>query len=169
MHYLRILAVSALAIAGVVVGAPAATASQPTREIVPAPDDIVITGQCAFPVLGHLEGSEINMTFSDNAGNPVKLIGVFPGHTVTLTNIDTNKSITLVGSGLFKAQLKRDGSSGSMQVTGHGPSIPNPITGEPGIWYLSGRLDAPIDANGNPTSAPELAGRLVNLCPLLAT
>ena len=61
------------------------------REIIPAPDDMVITGQCAFPVLGHIEGSEIDTTFTDKAGNPVKLIGVFPGNSLTLTNLDTGK------------------------------------------------------------------------------
>src|SRR5215210_8204303 len=36
--------------------APAAIANKPTREINPAPDDRLITGQCTFPVLGHIEG-----------------------------------------------------------------------------------------------------------------
>lgn len=166
MNYLRTLMVSALAVASVVVGAPAATASQPTREIIAAPDDIVITGQCSFPVLGHIEGVEIDMTFTDKAGNPVKLIAVFPGNTLTLTNLDTGKSIKLVSDGQFHAQLKRDGS-GFILVTGHGPSIPNPITGEPGIWYLSGRLVAALDADGNPTSLRS-TGKLVNLCAQLA-
>ena len=70
--------------------APAATANRPTREVIPAPDDIVITDQCAFPVLGHIEGSEIDTTFTDRAGDPVKLIGVFPGNTLTLTNKSTD-------------------------------------------------------------------------------
>jgi hypothetical protein len=166
MHYLRTLAASALAVAIVAVAAPAASANQPTREIIPAPDDMVITGQCAFPVLGHIEGVEIDTTFTDKAGNPVKLLGVFPGNTLTLTNVDTGKSITLVSDGLFHAQLKRDGS-GFILVTGHGPSIPNPITGEPGIWYLSGRLIAAFDADGNPTSLHS-TGKLVNLCAQLA-
>lgn len=169
MHHLRTLAVSALAVATVVVGAPAASAastSQPTREIIPAPDDTVITGQCAFPVLGHIEGVEIDTTFTDKAGNLVKQIGVFPGNTLTLTNLDTGKSITLVATGQFHAQLKRDGT-GFILVTGHGPSIPHPITGEPGIWYLSGRLIARFDAAGNPTSLHS-TGKLVNICAQLA-
>jgi hypothetical protein len=142
---------AALAIATVALGAPAASANQPTREVVPAPDDRVITGQCAFPVIGHIDGVEIDTTFSDKAGNPVKLHGVFPHNTLTLTNLDTRTSITLVASGLFQAKLNRNGS-GTVMVTGHGPFMPHPITGEPGIWYLSGRLIAALDADGNPTS-----------------
>jgi hypothetical protein len=162
----RISIAAALAIATIAVASPAASASQPTREVIPAPDDRLITDQCAFPVLGHIDGVEIDTTFTDQAGNPVKLHGVFPHNTLTLTNLDTGTSITLVASGLFQAKLKRDGS-GVVQVTGHGPFLSHPVTGEPGIWYLSGRLIAVLDADGNPTSVHS-TGKLVNLCPQLA-
>ena len=147
--------------------APAATANKPAREIIPGQDDVVLTDQCAFRVLAHIEGREIDTTFFDKAGNPVKLLGVFPGNTLTLTNLNTGKSITVLGTGSFQARLKPDGS-GSFMVTGHGPFTPNPITGEPGIWYLSGRLSATFDAEGNLTSVG-LTGNLVDLCPQLAS
>jgi hypothetical protein len=146
--------------------APAAMADKPTREIIPAPEDIVITDQCAFPVLGHIDGFEIDTTFTDKVGNPVKLLGVFPGNTLTLTNLDTGESITLPGTGSFQLRLESDGSVSAM-VTGTGPSIPNPITGEPGIWYLNGRLSATFDTEGNMTSINS-TGKLVNLCDQLA-
>jgi hypothetical protein len=146
--------------------APLAAADKPMREIIPAPDDIVFTDQCAFPVLAHIEGSEIDTTFTDKDGNPVKLLGVFPGNMLTLTNLDTGTSLTLPATGSFQLRVKSDGS-GSAKVTGHGPSVPNPITGEPGIWYLSGRLFATFDADGNTTSMGN-TGKLVNLCPRLA-
>ena len=91
---------------------------------------------------------------------------LIPGVAISLTNLDTGKSITLVASGLFQAKLKRDGS-GVVQVTGHGPFLSHPVTGEAGIWYLSGRLIAVLDADGNPTSVHS-TGKLVNLCPQLA-
>ena len=141
---------------------PAAAADKPTREIIPAPGDLVITDQCAFPVLGHIEGGEINTTFIDKAGNIVKLLGVFPGNTLTLTNLDTGRSITVGATGAFLARSERDGSV-IVMVTGHGPWIPNPITGEPGVWYLSGRLIATFDADGNLMSIAS-TGKLVNLC-----
>ena len=53
-------------------------------------------------------------------------------------------------------------------ITGHGPFIPNPITGEAGIWYLSGRARATFDAQGNVTSA-HVSGKLVNLCAQLSS
>jgi hypothetical protein len=146
--------------------APAATADKPTREIIAAPEDMVISDQCAFPVLANIDGVEIDTTFTDKAGNPVKLLGVFPGNTLTLTNLATGNSITLVTPAVFHARAEADGST-SFSVTGSGPSLGNPITGEPGIWYSSGRLSATVDAEGNLTSL-EATGRLVDLCRRLA-
>ena len=147
---------------------PAATANKPIREIIPAPDDMVINGQCTFPVLGHIEGSEIDTTFTDREGNPVKLLGVFPGNTLTLTNLNTGKSITLGATGSFQLRVEPDGS-GSAMVTGQGAwPDGNPITGEPGIWYQSGRVSITFDAQGNTTSLRS-TGTLVNLCTQLAS
>ena len=147
---------------------PAATANKPTREIIPAPGDRLITGQCTFPVLGHIDGSEIDTTFTDKAGNPVRLLGVFPGNTLTLTNLDTGKSITLGATGTFQLRVEADGS-GSGMVTGHGAwPDGNPVTGESGIWYQSGRVSATFDAEGNTTSIKS-TGKLVNLCTQLAS
>lgn len=147
--------------------APAASASKPTREINPSQDDVVITDQCAFPVLGHIDGIEIIKTWIDDAGNPVKQIVTFPGNTLTFTNLRTGTSVTVAGTGSSQLRAQRDGSV-SARAMGHGPFFPNPITGEPGIWYLSGQGRATIDSQGNVTSAT-LAGRLVDLCPLLTS
>ena len=147
---------------------PVAAANRPFREVIPAPQDRVITGQCAFPVLGHIEGSEIDTTFFDRAGNPVKLLGVFPGNTVTLTNLETDQSITLGATGSFQLRVARDGS-GSAMVTGLGAWVDgNPVTGEPGIWYQRGRVSATFDAQGNTTSITS-SGTLVNLCDQLGS
>jgi hypothetical protein len=148
--------------------APAATADKPIREVIESPPDMVITGQCEFPVLGHIEGREIDTTFTNRAGDPVKQIGVFPGNTVTLTNLDTGTSVTLPATGSFQLRAERDGGA-SAQVTGHGAwPNGNPVTGEPGIWYQSGAVRATFDADGNVTSVSN-TGTLVNLCPQLAS
>jgi hypothetical protein len=142
--------------------APVAIADKPERTPVPAPDDFVITDQCAFPVLAHIEGGEIDTTFFDRAGTIVKLLGVFPGQTLTLTNLDTGKSITVSDAGSFQARVERDGSV-TVSITGHGP-IPNFVSGEPGLWYLNGsRVLLTFDADGNLTSVRS-TGNLVNLC-----
>jgi hypothetical protein len=162
---LGLLLISTALIALAVV--PAATANKPERGIVAAPGDVTITDQCAFPVLGHIEGGEIDTTFFDKAGDPVKQIGVFPGQRLTVTNLDTGKSITLTDAGSFHATAAPDGSV-KVSITGHGP-IPNDVTGEPGIWYLDGgQIVLALDADGNLTSV-EVMGNLVNLCSQLAS
>jgi hypothetical protein len=147
--------------------APVATANKPTREVNPVQDDMVIAGQCAFPVLAHINGGEIVTNFTDKAGNLVKQIVVFPANTVTLTNLDSGKSITLVATGSFQGRAHPDGSV-SFKITGHGAFSGNPISGELGVWYLSGRLFANFDADGNLMSAGS-TGNLVDLCARLAS
>jgi hypothetical protein len=158
---------SALSLAIVLVTlvvAPAASASRPSREV-HTQGDFVITDQCDAPVLGHIDGNEIIKTFVDAAGNPVKQIVTFPGNRITLTNLVSGASITVVGTGSSQLRAQPDGST-SARAMGHGPFFPNPLTGEPGIWYLSGQGKATLDPDGNVTSAT-LHGRLVDLCPRL--
>ena len=158
------LALLALLLVGVL--APAAGATKPAREVHPAPGDMVFTDQCDFPVLGHIEGGEINTTFFDRAGEPVKLLGAFPGQTLTLTNLDTDEAITVVDAGSFQLRAKRDGSL-LVSITGHGP-LPNEFVGEPGLWYLDGgHILVTLDAEGNPSSIT-VRGNVVNLCEQLA-
>ena len=147
--------------------APVVMANKPTREVNPVQDDMVIAGQCAFPVLAHIDGGEIVTNFTDQGGQPRKQIVVFPANKVTLTNLDTDKSITLPATGTFQVRAHSDGSV-SFKITGHGAFAGNPITGEPGVWYLSGRLFAKFDADENLTSTGN-TGNLVDLCPRLAS
>lgn len=147
--------------------APAASAKKPTREVNPSQGDVLITDQCAFPVLGHIVGVEMIKTWTDDTGNPVKQIVTFPGNRLTFTNMDTGTSVTVVGTGSSQLRAQRDGSV-SARAMGHGPFFPNPLTGEPGIWYLSGQGRAILDPHGNVISA-RLDGRLVDLCPSLAS
>ena len=160
-----VVAVSTLLAAVALV--PAAMADKPTREVILAPPDKVIDDQCAFPVNAHIDGAEIDTTFTDKAGSPVKLLGVFPGNTLTLTNLETGKAITLAATGSFQARVRPDGST-AFSVTGNGPWFPNPVSGEPGIWYQSGRVTATVDAQGNVKSVGS-TGKLIDLCPRLAS
>ena len=65
-------------------------------------------------------------------------------------------------------RLKLSFISVSIMVTGHGPLLGNPLTGEPGIWYFTGRLTQSFDAGGNPTPV-DLDGTLIDLCSQLAS
>ena len=147
--------------------APAASADKPHRDVGPQPD-FSIPGQCAAPILGHVDGNEINTLFFDRDGTTaVKQIVVFPGNTLTLTNAETRKSITISGAGSFQQRADSDGSL-RVDITGHGFFAPNPLTGEPGIWYLSGHARATFDAEGNMISG-EISGQIADLCPELSS
>jgi len=148
------------------IAASPASATTPVREHVAGQDDVLIPDQCAFPVLAHIEGGEIDTLFTDRTGEPVKLHGIFPGNMLTLTNLATDASVTVPATGLSQTRTERDGTI-SMTATGHGPFISNPVTGAPGIWYLSGRARATFDQEGNLLTG-QVTGRLVNLCGRLA-
>lgn len=168
MHSTAVGAVLAAAVLAALVVAPAASASKPDWHVDGAPADMVVPDQCAFPVLAHFEGTEIVTIFTDKDQNPVKLIAVFPGNKLTLTNLDTDRSVTFLGSSSsFHARAEHDGSEIDMFVGQGWWPVGNPITGEPGIWYQEGRVSATFDALGNMTSANS-TGRLTNLCPQLA-
>jgi hypothetical protein len=146
---------------------PAAGANRPIREVIQAPPDRIFTDECAFDVLGHIDGVEIKTTFFDHAGNPVKQLSIFPNNRLTLTNLDSGTSITVVSTGSFHARVGADDSL-SIVINGHGP-LPNDFAGgAPGLWYLDGgRASATFDSEGNMTSI-DLRGHLVNLCDRLA-
>jgi hypothetical protein len=145
--------------------ASSASATKPIREVNEQGDG-VIRGQCAFPVLGHIDGVEIIKTWVNDAGDPIKQIVTFPNNRITLTNLRSGASITVMGTGTSQLRAHGDGST-SARAMGHGPFFPNPLTGEPGIWYLSGQGTTRIDGNGQVTDIA-LHGRLVDLCPRLA-
>jgi len=145
---------------------PAATATKPIREIIPGQSDVLVEDQCAFPVHIHIDGSEIDTGYLDKSGELARIKGVFPGNTVTLTNLETSTAITLPATGSFQGRGEPDGSV-TFRITGHGPFLTNPVTGEPGIWFLSGQLVGRFDAEGNVLSM-EAKGTLVDLCPQLA-
>ena len=146
--------------------ASSASATKPIRET-HEQGDFVIRHQCAFPVLGHIDGIEIITTFLDRAGAPVKQIVTFPRNRITLTNLRSGSSIDVMGTGSSQLRARADGSL-SARAMGHGPFFPNPLTGEPGIWYLSGQGTMTSDPDGQVTDIA-LHGRLVDLCPRLAS
>ena len=144
-----------------------ASAAPPSRDIQPSQDDVVITDQCDFPVLAHVHGSETITTYTDASGVPVKQIYTFPGNQMTFTNLESGASVTVMATGATVVRAAADGGV-SVQITGHGPFAPHPLSGEPGIWYLSGRARATFDADGVLTSAV-VTGGLDDLCPRLAS
>lgn len=150
--------------------APLATANngnKPDREITLDQGDGTITGSCPFPVFVHIEGREIDTTFSVQNRKVIKLLGIFPGNTWTMTNTVSGTTMTVGNTSSFHQRTEPDGSF-SAKVVGEAVwPFGNPVTGEPGVWYQKGQVSGTFDADGNPISIGN-TGSLVNLCPRLA-
>jgi hypothetical protein len=156
-----------LSVVLVMVSAPAANANPPTREEITGPDDTVVTNQCAFPVLMHIEGTGFITTFTDREGNLVMQHFHFPNNKTVLTNLDGGNSVTVSTTGPALFRVNSDGSS-TFLVTGRSPWVGHPITEASGIFLLEGKLLAAFDAEGNRTSI-DFTGEVVDLCAQLAS
>jgi hypothetical protein len=163
----ELLLLSILVLLGIVL-APSVSANngnKPDRRITLDQGDATIEGECAFPVFVHIEGREIDTDFRVKDRAVAKLLGIFPGNTWTLTNLETGKSITVGSTSSFHQRIEPDGSF-SVMVVGEGVWVENPLTGEPGFWDQHGQISGRFDADGNPISTKG-TGSLVNLCPRL--
>jgi hypothetical protein len=120
-----------------------------------------VTEVCGFDVRIESEGTSIVLDF----GN--RQITVLPGTKATLTNLESGTVIEL--HSLAGPEFHRTGEDGSTVVS-TGPWIwgpVHPVTGEPGIWHLTGRLVMIYDAAGVVIDAT-FTGRERNLCEDLA-
>jgi hypothetical protein len=84
------------------------------------------------------------------------------------SNLETQKQIqfSIVGPAFY--EFRPDGSFTVTGGTGPWGWFPeNPETGEPGIFYIRGRLTYTVDADGN-FSFDLIAGQIINVCPRLA-
>ena len=160
----RLLLLSAVACVALVL--PSLTAAnngnKPDRRITLDQGDGTLDS-CGFPVFVHVEGREIDTDFTVRDRTVAKLLGLFPGNTWTLTNLDTGTSISVGNTSSFHQETEPDGSY-SVKVVGEGVwPFENPLTGEPGIWHQRGQVSGVFESDGSPISTKG-TGSLVNLC-----
>jgi hypothetical protein len=158
----RVTALALIVVAALLVVPSRATAAGPTREVFPLPEDFVLEGACAFPVLVHSSGKIVVLTWSDPGGDPVlRQNQLFPGTRQTFTNQETGASLLILvpGPGFLKAN--RDGSS---TFVGTGPWSWYPLgpAGQPGIFVTHGRWVSSTDADGNTSFS--IVGSIVDVC-----
>jgi hypothetical protein len=155
----RLLVVSLLALASLVL-VPSALSDPPTifrtSGEVTYFDDV----DCGFPVQIDIFGD--NITIVSASGD--RAFGAFPGGRATLTNLDTERSLTVNIAGPFHQSL---GADGSLTLTGTGPSLFFLLfRGKPGITLLDGRFVDRFDSQGNETFRS--VGKTRDLCAELA-
>jgi hypothetical protein len=138
-----------------------------------APDfffDLPAGVACAFD-LG-VEGAgdkRIMREFTDQNGNPVRMLAAGKGFTLTLTNLSTDNSLTLPSSGsVQRTTVNSDGTS-TVVSTGHNVLIffPTDIPAGPSTTLYVGQVVYTVDASGVFT-LQSTSGRTTDLCALLA-
>jgi hypothetical protein len=170
----RILAVAGLfglmiCASGVITAAPALANNDPHRVFLPAGPLDFPAGFCSFPlhsdVLVNKEYGKIT-TLPDGT-TVIKLTGSFK---VTMTNVDSGKTIPINASGPGTIRLFPDGTT-SVDGTGHWliTNLAPDATafGLPAVMVTSGRLHEVLDADFHPTEL-SVSGRTVDVCALLA-
>jgi hypothetical protein len=163
---LKIVTVLAPAALLLPLSATPAAADKPAREVIEVVADESDSDVCGFTVHLLFEGTIIRTTYTDEAGNVVRIREVYPNYRMTATNVLTSETFEAAIPGPFVIDLHPDGST--TQV-GTGPWFfggRNPDTREPGMFLLTGRWVLETDPQGQTTLTR--AGRLVDLCAILA-
>jgi hypothetical protein len=150
-----------------------AFAVKPTREPVVPSSVVLPAGEaCSFPLSWVESGGDkrTRTTFYDREGNPVRVQNTGPRVTITLTNIDTGKSITLDhGGGTVQETLHADGSvtdvlTGSQSVLS---LFPTDVPAGPSTTIYYGRVVFEIAPDGTFTLV-STSGRSVDACAALS-
>lgn len=155
----RLLVVSLIALASLVL-VPSALSDPPTIVRTSGEATYFDDVDCGFPVQIDIFGPII--TIVSASGD--RAFAAFPGGRATLTNLDTERSLTVNIAGPFHQSF---GADGSLTLTGTGPTLFFLLfRGNPGITLLDGRFVWTFDSQGNETFSS--VGQTRDLCAELA-
>jgi hypothetical protein len=167
--------VAALAVASAMAVATAAAASATPPVSTPVGDllfERLPAGlACAsFDLRVDGTGSKQKMKeFTDEAGNPVKVITAGKGYDLTFTNLASLESISFPSNGSVQRTTFNDDGTQTVQATGHNVVIlfPSDVPAGPSTTLYTGRLVYTVDAAGVFT-VQSTSGRTTDICALLA-
>jgi hypothetical protein len=170
--------VAALALASsvaVATAAPAAAAPPVTGPPVDNLDIVVPAGLACADFDLHVVGTgskQIMKTFTDQDGNPVKVITAGKGFDLTFTNMSPGgESIAFPSNGsVSKTTINADGSA-TVQATGHNVVIffPTDVPAGPSTTLYKGRLVYTVDPYPNGVfTLQSSSGPTTDICALLA-
>jgi len=128
-------------------------------------DGQLVSDACGFLVVVHIEGTTHVLAFEANGAGTTRLFFGGPAK-LTMTNVATGETLFVNSSGPDALATSPDGS---VRIN-FGPTLAepvHPVTGEPGLWVLHGRLVAAFDAEDN-LIAHTFVGRSTNVCIELA-
>jgi hypothetical protein len=150
----RFLSTAVLGLAATALSITPAIAAPP--EPVPTVPGGVTLEECGFDVQATRSGKVKFLELRQG------LKVLFPNQRVTLTNPDTDVSVTYVIAGQLSVTPTDDG--GILRFTGH-----NLVVGpEMGIVYTTGSQTFVVDGEEGTTTLTESHGEVVNVCDVLA-
>jgi len=154
------LAVVSLFVLASLLFVPSALSDPPTIVRTPIDATFFDDVDCGFPVQIDIVGTDL--TIISSSGN--RVFDAFPQSRATLTNLDTQRSLTVSLAGPGHTSF---GADGSVTLTGTGPTLFFLLfQGNPGITLLNGRFVLTFDSLGNQTFSS--VGRTRDLCAELA-
>ena len=153
-----------VALAACLAAASTAQAAPPTIEQTPVDAQFVDEDSCAFRVGVHITGFAVHIQWVDQDGD-IRFFEASPQLKLTLTNLDTGKTITVNISGPLQVTQIAGGGFTAVE-TGLWGRLDNPETGEPGMFQSAGRRVISVDGEGN--APDQFVGRVTDLCAELA-
>ena len=117
-----------------------------------------VFGRCDSPIRYEFSGKSKVITLPDG-----RFITTAPGQTTTLTNLDTQKKVTLSTTGAFHQTTDENGNVVTM-ATGRN------LLGDPdaGFVLATGNFSYVFDENGNLVRSLQGEGQLTDVCELLS-
>jgi hypothetical protein len=114
-------------------------------------------------------GSQVDKTFTDKEGNPIRRLFAGTGSGLTFTNLETGESLSLAPNGaVTQVSFNPDGSSTYM-TTGHNVLIlfPSDVPAGPSTTLVVGQTVFTVDPNGVFTVL-KISGTTTDICAALS-
>jgi hypothetical protein len=142
------------------------SAAQAQVPVIDLPAGIACPG---FDVRLEINGQvQVNRTFTDKNGNPIRAISAGRGSVLTFVNMQNGTSITLkTGGSVSRTTYNRDGSY-TVTATGHNGLIlfPTDVPAGPTTTLYLGKLVYSVDTSGI-TTVLQTTGKQVDICAVL--
>jgi hypothetical protein len=151
MRNLRTAVAAAILAALILTAAQATVANGPPEPVDPQEFNLPAGEACDFALRVSQNGGNLHRkVFSDENGDPVRIIQAGKGFLLTYTNLDTGNSVTIRTDGsVSKTTFNPDGTQ-TVSATGHNGLIlfPSDVPAGPTTTHYIGRIVYTIDQNG---------------------
>ncbi|WP_369044923.1 hypothetical protein [Sinomonas sp. P10A9] len=155
--------------AGALLAAPASDAAPPTPVASTEYFDLPAGTGCAFHLqISGTDPKTHTQTFYEGTGHPVRTVTAGDGYTITYTNVDNGKSLTVASTGSVQTFVPHPDGTATLTLTGFNGLImfPTDTPAGPSTTQYEGRVVAFIDAKGSGTLL-SVSGKSSDICAAL--